>query len=229
LYEYCGELRFIATSINYSGVGHNRMISGKYDIENGEVANCYVLLPPGSNRWLEKNWIPIIKNGSNDKDEMFIYKWQPYQVGVLRPYYCEETNTYQKQLDITIEWQHQTHIFSKIRGSTPFVEYSNTNSDANAKIDGLLGVVHFSYESQNWCPRNYYHMLILLDKETLMPLKYSEYFYFNDTTIEFCIGFMIRENKYHFWLSNFDRDPELMIIDMAEIPLMFSVCLIYTE
>jgi len=227
LYEYCGELRFIATSVNYSGVGHNRMICGKYDIENQEFVDCSVLLPPGTNRWLEKNWIPIVYEGyegyegyevnvneGNVKEgkEMFIYKWHPYQVGVLEPYFCEEKQTYVKELNIKIEWQHQTQMFSKIRGSTPFVDY----------IEGFIGVVHFSYESQNWCPRNYYHMLVLLDKKTLLPLKYSEYFYFNDTSIEFCIGFMIRENKYHFWLSNFDRDPELMKIDVPEIPLKFS-------
>jgi len=61
-----------------------------------------------------------------------------------------------------------------------------------------------------------------LDKDTLKPLKYSEIFCFQHLGIEFCIGFMIRENKYHFWLSNFDRDPELMKIDVPEIPLKFS-------
>ena len=219
LYDYFGELRFIATSINYSGVGHNRMIYGKYDIEMGEVADCSVIVPPGSNRWTEKNWIPIIKGATSSiaslpltgspGEEYFIYKWMPFEAGKLEDVFNEESQTMEKQLNITIQWEHQTPMFSKVRGSTPFI----------ATDDGLVGVVHFSYEDS---PRQYYHMLVLLDRTTLLPLKYSEYLYFNQISIEFCIGFAILENKYHFWVSNFDRDPELIIIDVPEIPMMFS-------
>jgi hypothetical protein len=56
----------------------------------------------------------------------------------------------------------------------------------------------------------------------MMPLKYSEFFFFNNMSVEFCIGFMLREDKYHFWISNFDRDPELMIVHQKEIPLIFD-------
>lgn len=197
LYENTtGELCFIATSINYSGRGSNRMIRGKYDIDLGVCSNCDILIPPDPNSWCEKNWIPIIHNGL----DKFIYKWTPFEVGYI---------TDNKQLMIDTVWEHNAPMFSNIRGSTPLVETEL----------GFIGAVHFSYEGG---PRNYFHALVLLDKETLLPLKYSEFFYFHTISVEFSIGLMIKDGRYHFWLSNFDRHPEMLSIDMNELPLQFD-------
>jgi hypothetical protein len=62
-------------------------------------------------------------------------------------------------------------------------------------------------------------MMVMLDKDTYMPLKYSRPFYFNNIGIEFCIGFSINENKYWFWISRFDRDPMLVSIDVNKIDI----------
>ena len=204
LYEREGKINFIATNINYSGLGKNRMVKGLYDIDNGLILSADVLIPPDPNSWCEKNWIPLVNYGDAN-NEYFIYKWYPLEIGVLQPF--EESSKKQLQIDKT--WHHKTPFFSNVRGSTPFIECN----------EGLLSVVHFSYEGS---PRNYFHMLVLLEKETMMPLKYSEFFFFNNMSVEFCIGFMIRDNKYHFWISNFDRDPELMTVDISEIPLLFN-------
>jgi hypothetical protein len=207
LYELRGELRFVATSVNYSGVGKSRIVIGKYNIpwsdeQPGGYSDCRVLLPPEGNDWYEKNWIPIQPVGTeNLTDEFFIYKWFPFEIGVLRP----DNN----RLEIIQRWEHHTPMFAHVRGSSTFMECES----------GLLGVVHFSYEGH---PRNYYHMLVLLDKVTGLPMKYSEYFYFNNITIEFCIGFMVRDGVYYFWISNFDRDPELITIDECDLPLLFD-------
>lgn len=210
LYEKDNDIYFIATNINYSGLGKNRMVRGRYDIggEQGLITSAEILIPPDANSWCEKNWIPLANyfcdsdcelNSSNN--EYFIYKWNPLEIGVL--------SSENKQLRIIKTWKHNAPLFSNVRGSTPFVECD----------EGLLCVVHFSYEGE---PRNYFHMLVLLEKKTMMPLKYSEFFFFNNMSVEFCIGFTIRNEKYHFWISNFDREPELMIIDIPEIPLLFN-------
>ena len=204
LYEKDGKVHFIATNINYSGLGKNRMVKGGYDIDNSLILSAEVLIPPDPNSWCEKNWIPL-DNYGDENNEYFIYKWSPLEIGVLCPF----ENSNQKQLNIEKTWQHNAPFFSNVRGSTPLVECD----------EGLLCVVHFSYEGG---PRNYFHMIVLLEKISLMPLKYSEFFYFNNMSVEFCIGFMIRGNKYHFWISNFDRDPEVIIVDRCEIPLLVN-------
>jgi uncharacterized metal-binding protein len=64
--------------------------------------------------------------------------------------------------------------------------------------------------------------LVILDKTTLLPVKYSEYFVFRKVSVEFCIGFTVEGSRYRFWISNFDRDPEVILIDRIEIPLVFA-------
>jgi hypothetical protein len=201
LYENVkGELCFIATSMNYSSTGNGRMISGNYDIDLGIVSNCEELIPPDTNSWCEKNWIPIIHKGV----DKFIYKWSPLEIGTIK-----DTEENKNHLVIDTSWKHSAPMFSNIRGSSPLI----------LTEDGFIGVVHFSYEGG---PRNYFHALVLLEKETLLPLKYSEFFYFHEISVEFCIGFTIQDEKYHFWISNFDRDPELLIININELPLIFD-------
>ena len=189
-----GELGFIATSINYSGLGRNRMVSGRW--ESGQWIDCRVLVPPDPGSWCEKNWIPVKFRGADH----FIYKWFPLEVGQV----------INGQLAIRQTWEHQTPMFSNVRGSSILVEVGET---------GLMGVVHFSYEGS---PRRYFHMLVLLDKETLKPLKYSDFFVFRRMSIEFCIGFGVCEKAYHFWFSNFDRNPEKMSVPVENIPLKFD-------
>jgi hypothetical protein len=91
-----------------------------------------------------------------------------------------------------------------MRGSAPFVEYGGE----------WVGVIHFSEETK---PRHYFHMMVVLDKDTMKPLRYSEPFYFENISIEFCIGFDIRCDKYWFWISQYDRDPLLIALDVKKL------------
>jgi hypothetical protein len=194
------QIGFVATTMNYSGVGRSRIARGIYDIEKGSLHSCIIIIPPNPDSWCEKNWTPIVKNGM----EYFIYKWSPFELGVL-----QKDDDNHDRLVIETSWKHRTPLFSKVRGSSPFVETP----------EGWIGVVHFSYDGH---PRRYFHLLVLLDKHSLLPLKYTNYFVFNKITVEFCVGFMIRSGKYHFWISNFDRDPEVITTNITDIPFLFN-------
>jgi hypothetical protein len=179
-----GTVKFIATNVNYSETGRCSIMVGDYDLERNRYSNCRMIKPPGES-WLEKNWIPL-NNGQ------FIYKWSPMEIGHIDP---DES-----RLIIDRVYPIDHLYFHKVRGSTTFVPVN----------DGLLGVVHFS---EDHSPRHYFHMLVLLEKETYRPLKYSRTFHFESLSVEFCIGFAILGGKYHFWISRFDRDPALFIVD----------------
>jgi hypothetical protein len=197
-----GRLRFIATNVNFSPVhGRNRMIVGDYDIDSLAYQNCQIVLPPEKHGGTEKNWIPIVR----DLDEFFVYRWSPFELGKVNP----ATN----QLEIVERFPVKSWIFGKLRGSTTFVPYTKDERY-------LVGVAHFSEEHG---PRHYYHMLVLLEKETLKPVAYSQTFYFEKLLIEFCIGFTIHQDKYVFWVSRFDRDPIRIRIDMDKIPISNEV------
>ena len=125
----------------------------------------------------------------------FIYQWHPFQLGEVREGRLEIIQSYPTN-----------RIFQKVRGSTLFFETE----------EGLLGVVHYSEERK---PRHYYHMLVLLHKETFQPLSISDPFVFGRLGIEFCIGFAIRGSDYQFWYSQHDRDPVWLVIPRTEIPM----------
>lgn len=226
LYTYNDTVKYVATTSGYSENGKSRMIIGNYDIDKSCICDGVVISPPKSNHdsWCEKNWIPIIQRKKyivtdgiymDNEEELFIYKWFPMEIGKI--------NYTTNALEIVKTHQIKNPIFSKIRGSTLFYE----------TIGGLIGVVHYS---EDHSPRHYYHMLVLLDKETLEPLIYTEPFCFEKLGIEFCIGFKIigemesihieknrepwdeeTENNYIFWISRHDRDPLMIKVNTEEI------------
>jgi len=202
IYSVGEEAHFIATTVNYSPSGKNRMVVGKYHVESATFSDCSVIESPNPSSWCEKNWIPII---NYEGEELFIYNWSPMEIGKIN----HET----KSLEIIM--RHSTSnipLFHRLRGSTTFTPIN----------DGLIGLVHFSEEGS---PRHYYNMLVLLDKTTFEPLRYSDVFHFETLGIEFCIGMAIENSteKYIFWISRFDRDPLCVKIPVSEIPLIFSV------
>ena len=189
-------IKYIATTVGYHGTGGNRMVVGNYDYESRTYSESRLIEPP-TETWCEKNWTPL--PGTR---ELFVYKWAPMEVGEL---------TDGNKLDIVVRHEDTINIplFSKMKGSAPFVEFNE-----------LCGIIHFSEETK---PRRYFHMIVILDKETLKPIRYSESFVFENTGIEFCIGFYIVDNKYLFWISQFDREPALISIDIDKIKCSYIV------
>jgi hypothetical protein len=230
LYEHGGRVRFIATTVEYYHTGGNRMVIGNYDYEMGTYSDAHIVEPP-TNTQFEKNWIPLPSDGL---DELFIYKWAPFQVGGVAPLRpptdaevdinktnitCEPDNDNKYQLNIISPYTPAggsdnvatpaspvappaIPFFHKMKGSSTFVP--------NEVDSELIGVIHFSEDAQ---PRRYYHMLLVLDKQTYRPLRYSEPFVFERPCIEFCIGFDRVGDKHMFWISRFDRDPLLVEIN----------------
>jgi hypothetical protein len=191
------KLGFISTSINYSNTDKNRMILGEYDFLNEKLKECKLAIPPNPNSWCEKNWIPIC--GTNK----FIYKWSPFEIGTL-----DETT---QQLKINCSIPTKSPICQKFRGSSVFVDGFNENE--------MIGVVHYS---EGNTPRHYFHSLVILNKKTNCPLKYTQPFYFENIGIEFCIGFKIHEGKYYFWISQFDGNPALITMDVNVLSFCYS-------
>jgi hypothetical protein len=205
LYEIDGEIRFIATNINYSPSGHNKMIVGQYDPETQCYADCRLLEPPYDS-WCEKNWIPVIQNDliTGKSSEKFIYKWHPMEIGQIK-----YNNGGLNQLEIIDRYNIREPEFHRVRGSTPFV----------LSAGYLVGIVHFS---ECTLPRRYYHILVALDPVTLKPMKYSETFHFLHVGIEFCIGLTIRDQDYVCWISTWDREPAMVRLPISKIPLCFD-------
>lgn len=186
-----GELCFIGTTMVLKDNGEDiliSMIQGNYDIEN-KCCRSVSLINSPYNEWCEKNWSHIPLPSGIDG---FIYKWHPYQIGIIEQ---KPDDLSKKQLNIEITYD-TPKWFSKMKGSTPFVPYKNN----------LIGVVHFSYDKS---PRQYFNQLIIINSITMEIIECSNIFCFLRPSIEFCIGFTVRNNcsKFGFWISQMDRDP----------------------
>jgi hypothetical protein len=206
LYEHDGLLKYIATTVGYYSTGGNRMIIGDYNYETKNYSNSHIIEPPTNTR-CEKNWIPVTDPEGLGR-ELFIYKWAPFEIGKI--FRAPDKNP---QLKIVQSFNETcgVHEFQHMKGSTTFIDFGP---------DELVGVVHFSEDTK---PRSYFHMMVVLDKMTLKPLRYSEPFVFEKVGIEFCIGFRIHNGNYEFWISRMDREPVLVRIccDLLKIHLVF--------
>ena len=119
-------------------------------------------------------------------------------------------NTAISKLEIEIRHETAAFIFKRIRGSSCFL------IDTIEGVEGWVGVVHYSEDQHP--TRHYFHRLVLLEKNTFKPLKYTDPFYFQKIGVEFCIGFAKEENRYRFWISQHDRDPMMMEIEKDVVP-----------
>jgi len=199
LYNYENIVKFIATNVNYVGNNANRMVIGEYNIDDFSYKNVKIIQPPVYTS-CEKNWIPI---SFHQHEELFIYKWSPFQIGKI-----DENNC----LEIIKSYNIKSPDFHRIRGSSIFIE--------NGEQDNLIGVVHFCEETT---PRQYYHMLVTIDKTLQLPMHYSEPFCFENYGIEFCIGFTLKDDNYIFWISKKDNDAVMVTINKKEIPICNEV------
>lgn len=190
-----GKIKFIGSTLGYSYCDKIRMVIGDYDVVTNTCSHVMDIAPP-TETWCEKNWAPV-RLPTGDCSDGFIYKWFPMEIGRVVPIGDSLTKG---KLEIVIT--HETpEAFRKMKGSTAFQEYSETE---------WIGVVHFSEETS---PRQYFHRMVILDKQTLKITRYSDIFCFEKAGVEFCIGFKMSE-KLTFWISQMDRDPRKVEIEL---------------
>jgi hypothetical protein len=196
LFTFQNKIYYTATSQEFSYTNTNRIVMGIYDIDTLSYLNNKILYPPHETD-CEKNWIPI-----NNKDEriLFIYKWHPLQIGELNSSY---------RLNITIT--HETpKFFRNYRGSSNVCEYN-----------GQLWCITHGVKDPFMIPRKYYHQIVVLNKETFKVEKYTVPFYFNNFTVEYCVGIDIFNNQIAIAFSQNDMNPCLLRIGMDKLTKYF--------
>jgi glycosyltransferase involved in cell wall biosynthesis len=104
LFSNGSEMRYIATTLEYSYNGKIRQHTGKYSVGSHQFEDNCSLRPPEETE-CEKNWIPY-------KNTKIIYKWHPFQIGSV-----SDSNK------LVIESSQDTPLFFRhMRGSSTFVE-----------------------------------------------------------------------------------------------------------
>ena len=185
-------ITYTATSPSATKDGSNRIVYGTYDASTNSLSNSRVLEPPeGVQSGCEKNWLRI-PSASESNNSTFVYTWSPLQLGTIND---------------GCPFLHVTHtiptppLFQRLRGS------------ANG----------FLHEDRIWClthfvkygtPRKYYHLFVLLNKDTYKPEQVSLPFCFQTHGIEYCLSSSTDGVTISFLFSTFDASPQLLTASM---------------
>ena len=191
LYVYKKQVKFCATTVNYSGCARNRIVYGEY----GDTLKNVTVIHPPTDTLCEKNWIPVIYQNQ----EYFIYSWQPFRMGKI------EKDT----LKISITHDVLFPFFQQVRGSSNVISMRNNKGEHT-----YVCVVHVSVEKT--LPKQYYHMFVMLDAN-MCPIYFSQIFYFDAYGPEYCLGLHSDKGYYILWISRKDRNPLCIVIEKTKI------------
>jgi glycosyltransferase involved in cell wall biosynthesis len=179
------------------GLGHSNMVVevGEIDLMQGRTANSRHLYVEGEERkTIEKNWIVT---GVNDGMLSMIYGWNPVTTGCV---VGEKFLVNGRQGGLP-------DFFRYLRGSTNTIE-----------VDGdLWAICHaVSYEDR----RYYYHLVVVLDKETKAVKKYTPLFTFVGEKVEYTLGMVVVGERLVIGFSVMDKEvrwiavPKFVVRDM---------------
>ena len=170
------------------GIGHGNM-KVEYGILNMNNMKCEksVLLKKINQNSVEKNWV-MFNNVNDTSCPYMIYNWSPLEIGKI------ETDKF-----VTTKKIKTPYLFKSLRGSTNGVEIDNE----------LWFLCHLvSYEGR----RHYYHIMVILDKNTLELKNYSYMFTFEKEKVEYCLGMTHENDNINFGISIMDKTTKTMSI-----------------
>jgi len=166
-----------------------KMAGGTYDIDSPILKYDEIESPVGAE--CEKNWGLFM----HENKMKVVYKWHPLSI-----YDFDEEK---KKMGALVE-KPTPRLFTKVRGSSNGTLYK----------DEMWFIGHVVEHSK---PRRYYHLFMVLDKDTLELKKYSHLFTFDGEGVEFCLGLIVEEDRLIVSYSNNDRTSKIKIYDMKKI------------
>lgn len=163
--------------------------NGRLNLEKEEINSC--LLDKENKNRIEKNWVLFSKNN----ETYIIYQWYPLEIYKLDNLNASSVFNQDLQYEnVSLQYTIDTPNFLKdVRGSTNGVEIDN-------EIWFITHVV--SYETN----RYYYHMFIVLDKNTLKVKRISKMFTFDGSRVEYTLGFCYFKKEEKFLIGYSKKD-----------------------
>ena len=160
---------------------------------------------------VEKNWVLFEGNNNTMKA---IYGWNPLKIGDIEYNSKTISTTGLPPMEFKVTHMNKTpHIFKYLRGSTNGVIVD----------DEVWFICHVvSYEDR----RYYYHMFVVLDKNSYELKRYSDLFTFNKEKVEYTLGFIYSETEeakeFLIGYSIMDRETDYMLINKDKVENMMN-------
>jgi hypothetical protein len=208
------DMTISANSVSYGNGKVPQIIYGDINLNDGTITNIKHIKSPKNENQCEKNWIFLPKHNndqdiltsSNDDDikKYIIYRWFPFEIGILN-------NNNEVKIILSL-YLTPLYFFRNMRGSTSFINYNIHKPNCDYNGNWLIGLTHYSIDQPNTSniTRKYYHVLILLNPITYIPIFITSPFTFlKNHGIEFCIGMKFNSiNRiFTFWCSIMDKSP----------------------
>jgi len=155
--------------------------TGFIDLEKGSTHSSVFLEKDGQNT-IEKNWVYL----PCESGKKMIYGWHPLTIGDIQETRFLKTH----QIETPT-------FFKQLRGSTNGILVD----------DELWFICHsVSYEDR----RYYYHIMVVLDKDTFALKRYTPYFTMQKEKVEYTLGFIYQQETKQFLIgySILDRTTE---------------------
>jgi glycosyltransferase involved in cell wall biosynthesis len=188
IFEHGGKIRFLGT-VEHPQTGAIAVGHGDYSLDKPYLDA--VPFPSPSGRGCEKNW-NYFTDASGDL--RIIYDWAPLTI-------CDATMTQMRKDGLV------PAFFRHVRGSTAGVPVT-TKSGARE----LWFLCHFVEYSQ---PRHYYHLVVILDANTLRFKEHSIPFKFNGEAIEYALGLVVEPERILFSYSRWDSSSSVISVPRA--------------
>lgn len=174
-----------------------KMAGGTYDLDFPVLKYDEIDSPVGAE--CEKNWGLFIQ----ENKIKVVYKWHPLSI-----YDFDEEK---KKMGASIE-KPTPSLFAKVRGSTNGAIYKD-------EVWFIGHVVEYGK------PRKYYHLFMVLDKDTLELKKYSYLFIFDSNAdVEFCLGLIVEDERIIISYSNKDKTSKIKTYDKKMVLKDIFIC-----
>lgn len=171
----------------------NRGLDQSIVVEHGKIDTASnittsKILKYNKSQEIEKNWVLF----STSTGTKCVYNWSPLTIGTI-----DESGI------LSIIKEQQMPMFYKwVRGSTN-----------GQQIDDEIWFINHvvSYEDR----RYYYHLITVLDAETMVLKRYTSLFTFEKSAVEYTLGFVyfVVQNQLMIGYSVMDRETKYIMID----------------
>jgi glycosyltransferase involved in cell wall biosynthesis len=200
VFPHAGELLFLGT-VQHPQTGNVTVGRGVYDVSGDKLVPVALHSPLG--RSCEKNWAYFHTAAGEAR---VVYEWSPLTVGAVEG----------SGLKIVSRCSEVPAFFRDVRGSSHGQRV--VCADGSEEIWFLCHLVHYT------TPRHYYHLLVILDGETLALKRHSILFKFHGECIEYALGLVVEPQRLLLSYSRMDRTSAVMEVprDVVEKELFTS-------
>lgn len=189
VFPHCGDLLFLGT-VQHPSTGNVTVGHGVFDTTQDKLVSNAFGSPMG--RGCEKNWAYF---HTSSGELRIVYEWSP--LTVAEKVEDDKIKFLSRDADVP-------SFLRDVRGSS--------HGQRVVTADGREEIWFLCHLVQYTTPRHYYHLIVILDGETLKYKRHSILFKFHDECIEYALGMVVEPHRLLLSFSRMDRTSAVITV-----------------